>query len=79
MTTKMTKIEKGLLLKVTTITEEETVAKKGNLWRIIEIFGDAVCIQSQEDVADKFGNINELFWMRKSELETNPNLEVVTE
>jgi len=75
----MIKIEKGLLLKVTTITEEETVAKKGNLWIILEIIGDVVCIQSQEDLADKYGNINELFWMRKSELETNPNLEIVIE
>jgi hypothetical protein len=72
-------IRRGVLLKVTTITEEETVAKKGNLWRVIEIVGDAVCLQSQDEVADKYGNIYNLFWMRKSELEECPNLEVVPE
>lgn len=72
-------IRRGVLLKVTTITEEEEVAKKGNLWRVIEIVGDAVCLQSQDEVADKYGNIYPMFWMRKSELEVCPNLEVVPE
>lgn len=72
-------IKKGVLLKVTTITDEETVKKGGNLWRVIEIVGKTVCLQSQDERADKFGNVYELFWMLKEELERNPNLEVVPE
>lgn len=72
-------IKRGVLLNVITITEEDAVAKGENLWRVIEVVGDAVCLQCQDSLADKFGNVKELFWMRKSELEANPNLVVVQE
>jgi len=72
-------IRRGVLLNVTTITEEDAVKKGENLWRVIEVVGDAVCLQAQDSLADEFGNVKELFWMRKSELEVNPNLVVVPE
>lgn len=70
-------IKKGLLLRVKTIADPDAVKNGENLWRVITIIDDAVCLQSVADKMDRFGNATELFWMRRSEMEGNDNLEVV--
>lgn len=72
-------IKKGLLLRVNTITEPEAIKSGENLWRIVEIVNDVVFLQAISEKMDSFGNIQELFCMRRSELELSPNLEVVDE
>ena len=72
-------IRKGVLLRAKNITDPEAIATKENLWLILAVVNDAACLQAQNEIMDKFGNVLPVFWMRRSELEGNPNLEVVNQ
>ena len=63
------KLKKGHILEITTMEE-------GNLWEVIEIFGDVIVFQDLDEKSDKFGTVNPLFMMRKSEILASPHFKV---
>ena len=60
------KIKVGDKLIPTTIENE--------VWIVLAVVNNAVCVQSESYRADKYGHIQEVSWFNKQELENSENI-----
>jgi len=58
-------IEVGDILQPTTIDAQ---------WTVLAIIGNAVCIQSSDELVDKYGSVQAVNWFNKKELENSKNI-----